>query len=88
MDALNQYSYRYLRNDDTLRSNCFVKMILKIPDATYHPERLKRHTKKLYKTLVNTPTDIREQSSNIEIIPYESLWELVLELLQDHKRKS
>jgi hypothetical protein len=85
MDALNQYSYRYLRNDDSLRSNCFVKMILKIPDANYHPLRLKRHVEKFYKTLINTPPNIREQSSNIEIIPYEHLWELVLELLENKK---
>ncbi len=85
MDALNQYSYRYLRNDDTLRSNCFIKMMLKIPDTNFHPVALKRHTKKLYKTLTNTKPDIREHSSNIEIIPYETLWEMVLELLEKQK---
>ncbi|NNF36491.1 MAG: hypothetical protein HKN68_20485 [Saprospiraceae bacterium] len=85
IDALNQYSYRYLRNDDTLRSNCFIKMMLKIPDHNFHPVAVKRHTKKLKATLNNTKPDIREHSSHIEIIPYETLWELVLELLEKQK---
>ena len=82
IDALNQYSYRYLRNDDTLRSNCFIKMMLKIPDTNFHPVAVKRHTEQLYKKLNATKPDIREQSTNIEIIPYETLWEMVLELLE------
>ena len=85
IDALNQYSYRYLRNDDTLRSNCFIKMMLKLPDTNFHPVAVQRHTKKLYKKLSQTKPDIREHSSHIEIIPYETLWEMVLELLEKQK---
>lgn len=85
MDALNQYSYRYLRNDETLRSNCFVKMILKIPDANYHPVAVQRHVQKYHKKLLSTTQEISEQSAEIEIIPYENLWEMVLELLEKIK---
>ena len=85
MDALNQYSYRYLRNDESLRSNCFIKMILKIPDANYHPVAVQRHVEKYYKKLLSTTLEISEQSSEIEIIPYENLWEMVLELMEKIK---
>lgn len=85
MDALTQYSYRYLRNDETLRSNAFIKMILKIPDASWHPLRVQRHVEKFYKKLVSTPMEISDQSAEIEIIPYEHLWELVLEILERDK---
>jgi hypothetical protein len=85
MDALNQYTYRYLRNDDTLRSNCFIKMLLQIPDALYHPVAVQRHVKKLFNKLKETPPPISDQTTVVEIIPYEDLWEMVLELLEKNR---
>jgi hypothetical protein len=82
IDSLNQYCYRYLRNDETFRSNCFIKMLIKVPDAAYHPLRVKRYTEKYYNKLKNSNMEISEQSGEIEIIPYEILWELVLEMLE------
>jgi len=82
LNALGQYSFRYLRNDETLRSNAFIKMLQKLPLANFHPVRLKRHVEKFHKRLLETPMNISEQSAEIEIIPYEHLWEIVIELLQ------
>ena len=82
LDALGQYSFRYLRNDDTLRSNAFIKMLQKIPDAGHHPVRLQRHTKKYYKRMIEAPIVIQENSKEVEIIPYEHLWGILLELLE------
>jgi hypothetical protein len=81
IDSLNQYCYRYLRNDDSLRSNCFIKMLIKLPDADYHPLRLKRYTKKVYDKFIQTKFVVSEQITEIEIIPYEKLWNIVLEIL-------
>jgi hypothetical protein len=86
MDALNQYAYRYLRNDDNLRSNCFIKMILKIPDAHYHPVAVQRHVKNIYDKMIQAPPEISEHAANVEIIPYETLWEMVLELLEKNRK--
>jgi len=82
LNALGQYSFRYLRNDETLRSNAFIKMLQKLPLANFHPVRLKRHVEKFHKRLLETPMNISEQSAEIEIIPYEHLWEIVIELLE------
>jgi len=82
LDALGQYSFRYLRNDETLRSNAFIKMLQKLPDANYHPKGIERRVYKFYKRLVATPMNISEDSAETEVIPYEHLWEIVLELLQ------
>jgi len=82
LDALGQYSFRYLRNDETLRSNAFIKMLQKLPDANYHPKGIERRVDKFYKRLVETPMNISEDSAETEVIPYEHLWEIVLELLQ------
>jgi hypothetical protein len=82
LDALGQYSFRYLRNDETLRSNAFIKMLQKLPDAHYHPIGIQRRVSKFYKRLTETPMNISEDSAETEVIPYEHLWEIVLELLQ------
>jgi hypothetical protein len=86
LDALNQYCHRYLRNDHTYRSNCFIKMLMKVPQAGFHPIRVRNHTKALWKKLQNAPLKISEQSYEVEIIPYEDLWEIVIEIL-DNKNK-
>jgi len=85
LEGLNQYCHRYLRNDHTYRSNCFIKMLLKIPTANFHPVRVRNHTQTYWKKLQNASLTISEQSYEVEIIPYEDLWELVLEILDNRK---
>jgi len=81
LDALNQYTFRYLRNDNTLRSNCFIKMLLKIPEAEYHPLRTIRYVKKYEQKLRENPFEISLKDIDVEIIPYEHLWEIILDIL-------
>jgi len=81
LDSLGQYSFRYLRNDDTLRSNAFIKMLQKMPDSAYHPIKLQRDADKYYQRLIAAPMIIAENSKEVEVIPYEHLWEIVIELL-------
>ncbi len=81
IDALSQYCYRYLRDDETFRSNCFIKMLMLIPKIGFHPLRLERHANKLLKKLQSKPFKIDEQSIDIKIINFELLWEYILEQL-------
>lgn len=81
VDALNQYAYKYLRVDTNFRSNCFIKMLTKIPKADFHPVRVEAHTKSLHKKLIDTPRIISSQALTVEVIPYENLWEIVMDIL-------
>ncbi len=47
IDALNQYTYRYLRKDETFRSNCFIKMLVLMTKADFHPIRTNTYTEDL-----------------------------------------
>ncbi len=85
VDALTQYTYRYIRKDDSFRSNCFIKMLLLCVKADFHPVRTQNFTNELRKKLVSAPFVTNEMSAQVEIIPYDFLWELVLELLQKNK---
>lgn len=81
IEAIEKYCSRYLRKDDTFRSNCFIKMLLQIPASSFHKAAVVRKTVKYTKKLQEVPLDIANQSHEIEIIPYEDLWDMVIETL-------
>lgn len=87
MDVLKQYSFRYLKAGKTFRSNCFIKMILKIPKANYHPIAVKRHTQKIYNRFKISSYQYTENPEDFEVIPYEHLWEIVFEILNKNLKK-
>ncbi len=81
VEAIQQYSYRYLHQDNTYRSNCFIKMLLLIPKANFHKVAVIRKTKPYLQKLHKVPLEVDKQSYEVEIIPYEDLWEFVLHSL-------
>jgi hypothetical protein len=81
VDALNQYCHRYLRRDDTFRANCFIKMLLQMAKADFNRIRTERYAEKYKVKLLTVPLNVADHGIEVEIIPYEHLWEMVLELL-------
>lgn len=87
IDSLTQYTYRYLHKDETFRSNCFIKMLLLMIKADFHPARTVALTSDLMKKLKNSHLITDEKSTQVEIIPYDYLWELIIEILKDKQKK-
>lgn len=83
MESLQTYTHRYLRKDDTFRSNCFIKMLLCLPAASFHKIGVLRKADKYWKKLQSVPLEKANQSAELEIVPYEMLWEFVLEGLDE-----
>lgn len=83
IEAIEKYCSRYLRKDDTFRSNCFIKMLLQIPISGFHKAGVIRRAEKYLQRLHSMPIDVANQSSEIEIIPYEELWQFALESLEN-----
>ncbi len=81
MEALSKYTDRYVRKNEHFRSNCFMKMLLQIPQAAFHREAAVRKAQRYRDLLGRVPLDIANQPYEIEIIPYEDLWEMVLDIL-------
>lgn len=81
VEALRTYVYTYLRKDDSLRSNYFIKMLLRMVETNFHKNGTIRKTKSLFERLEQTPISSNGHSQYIEIIPYEKLWELILKQL-------
>ena len=83
ISALERYSSRYLKDNDTFRSNCFIKMLLVIPKQGFNKKAVERHAKKYHDRLINSEIQLIDQPFEIEIIPYEHLWEILLEFLSN-----
>ncbi|MBK8920545.1 MAG: hypothetical protein IPM81_03415 [Saprospirales bacterium] len=83
MEAIQKYATRYLKKDDNYRSNCLIKMLLEIPDAGFHRAAVIRHADKYVKMLNKVSLDFANQSHDIEIIPYEDLWQMALDSLDN-----
>jgi hypothetical protein len=79
VEALNMYRHRYLRRDDTFRSNCFIQMLLQLPAANFNRIAAVRRAQKFMDQLKEVPIEAARQSGEIEIIPYETLWRFALQ---------
>ncbi len=82
IDGIDKYCGRYLKENDTFRSKCFIKMLMQIPVANFHREATVRKAEKHLKMLQSQDIGAATQSHEIEIVPYEALWEMAIQSLQ------
>ncbi|MBK9982551.1 MAG: hypothetical protein IPP15_09010 [Saprospiraceae bacterium] len=82
IDSLKQYAYKYLRKDDTFRSNCMIKMVVQMTKADFNPIRTERYTSDLYKQLEQVKLAGSGENIETEIIPYEVLWGIMKKAIQ------
>ncbi len=82
-ESLKSYQQRYLRNDETFRSQCFIRMLILMSECSFNKKATIRKTERLLQKLESKPINLAEQSADIEPIPYEVLWDFVLNALDD-----
>lgn len=81
-EALERYCSRYLKDDENLRHNCFFKLLVITVQANFHKGATERKATTVYNRMINA----KERSIDIEIVPYEVLWDIVLEHLTVERR--
>ncbi|MEZ5013129.1 MAG: hypothetical protein R2794_02450 [Chitinophagales bacterium] len=81
-EALNVYCSRYLRKDDSYRSSCFLKMLLTMVKEDFGYERTKQMAQKYLRKMSEGDAEGNNMVNEWEIIPYEILWEKVLNRLK------
>jgi len=82
-EALNVYCSRYLRKDDAYRSSCFLKMLLTMVKEDFGYERTKQMAYKYLRKMQEGDPNGNNMVNEWEIIPYEILWEKVLNRLKN-----
>ncbi len=80
-DRLRKYQQRHLREAANLRTRLFLRLLLLIVEQDFDPERSARHATALLKQLEEAAPP-GEAFAEVEIIPYETLWQLALHELQ------
>ncbi|MCP9236729.1 hypothetical protein [Lewinella sp. JB7] len=83
-DALIRYGSRYLMNNENLRNNCFFKLLLTAEKCNFHRAATVRKSSKTYQKMVSPQARKLGRANSSEIIPYETLWEIVLENLEQN----
>ncbi|MEM7575416.1 MAG: hypothetical protein AAF433_21110, partial [Bacteroidota bacterium] len=82
LNALKRYSDRYLKNNKgTVRTYYFLKAFCQLADSNFHRNGFLRKSEKNLKLLNQHPRSKDEQNVEVEIIPYERLYDLVVEQL-------
>ncbi|MBL0025763.1 MAG: hypothetical protein IPO98_12545 [Saprospiraceae bacterium] len=54
-------------------------------NASFNPIRTRTYTMELSKKLKKSHLNTDEKSTQVEIIPYDYLWEVILEVLERNK---
>ena len=80
-DRLRKYQQRHLREAANLRTRLFLRLLLLVVDQEFDPVRSARQASVLLKQLENAPPP-GEAFAEVEIIPYETLWQLALQELR------
>lgn len=86
MEALKKYSSRYITKNNNTRSNCFINMLIEVVKQNYHPIAIERHTKRYLLKLNSIPQEVSSEAAEVEFIPYDYQWELLMTYLKNRKK--
>ncbi len=79
IDAIEKYRKRYLDNDLNRRSACFLNLMTALSRKPFELKSAERKIEKELAILQKEAPQVSRQTSAIEIIPYEDLWQTLLE---------
>lgn len=82
LERLRKYQQRHLYEATTLRSRLFLRLLQVIVEKNFDAPGAAERGKVLLQQLRDTPPP-GEAFAEVEIIPYEHLWQLVLNLLRE-----
>ncbi len=82
LERLRKYQQRHLRDAATLRSRLLLRLLLLLPECNFDPKLIAKRGQVLLTQLSQAPVR-GEADSEIEIIPYEQVWTLTLDILRN-----
>ncbi|WP_299823341.1 hypothetical protein [uncultured Pontibacter sp.] len=81
IESLKKYVHTHLKDSFSLRSKLFLKLLILAVTEDFEPESCRKKGLKHYEKLRDTPAP-GDAYAEIEIVPYEHLWNLILTMLQ------
>lgn len=80
IESIKKYMSTYLKDVFSLRSKLFLKLLVLTVSLQFDAKQCLKKGKPLYNKLLETPAP-GDAYAEIEIVPYEHLWELILHIL-------
>ena len=87
IEALRVYLYRYLSVEEAYRSHYFIKMLMLIERYNFDPEKSHKMAARFLWKLLEANLQYTPTQTQIEIVPYEDLWNIVLNILRQQNKK-
>ncbi len=81
VDRLKSYANRQLKKEEYFRAIQFIRLLQQLAKADYNPDKLS-NVEKYYNRLVEQPFFFRGLISELEVIPYDKLWNMILAKLR------
>ncbi|MTB53582.1 hypothetical protein [Lewinella sp. W8] len=86
VESLERYCSRYLKKDENFRNNCFFKLLTTAINANFNRTATKRKSAVIYQKMISA--DELKSHNVLEWIPYEKLWEILLDSLVEDRKMS
>lgn len=83
IESLKKYILTHLKDAFSLRSKTFLKLLILTVTEDFDAEACRKKGQKLYQKLIETPPP-GDAYAEIEIVPYEHLWDHILLILDNH----
>lgn len=81
-ESLAKYRSRYLKTDNAARSHYFFRILELIPKNDFNAAKVRANALSLLEQMKDISMQTVNQNFEVEIIPYETLWEIILSVLR------
>lgn len=82
IEAIEKYRTRHIgRESDSFRTNTFILMMRQLEKAQYRKSRIPKKAARLLDELKSVPMQVGRQPYAVEILPYEDIWDLMMEVM-------
>jgi hypothetical protein len=80
-DAIRKYVQRHLKKESAIRAKLFLLALMQVPENGFSKKYAVEAGRKYIDELTNYPLGEHDQYLYLEFIPFEKLWQMVLERL-------
>lgn len=84
VDRLKTYANRQLKKEEYFRAIQFIRLLQQLVKAEFDLDRLS-NVDKYYERLTEQPFFFRGLISELEVVPYDKLWNMIIRKLRDMK---
>ncbi|WP_116124424.1 hypothetical protein [Lewinella sp. IMCC34183] len=81
IESIGKYATRHLRGPEYRRVRIFLKALAQLSTQQFHRTAVERHTRRYVEQLQKYPLNESRLDYYMELVPYETLWNLIVEQL-------